>query len=120
MIVTFHSLDNDNNKIYFKSEAQIIDDYIVFDDKSIENTKIYLKYNSSSVIFKRVGNTNMSIEYIQDKITTGTYKNELGLEFNFSVDTTSFSIEKDKIIIEYNMYIEKDYISSHKIWILLR
>ena len=64
MIVTFHSIDNENEKVFFKTKGEQKDNSILFKDESMPNTTIELKINSSSVELIRSGdyNTNMVFE----------------------------------------------------------
>lgn len=118
MQVTFHSIDNENNKIFFKSLASKNDNIISFEDKSTMNTTIFLEIKDLSIIFIRKGSINMNIELILNNRTPAKYKNEMGLEFDFEVFTNKLIIEKNKITIEYIMFLDNEEISSHKIWIL--
>lgn len=118
MIITFHSLDNEGNKVFFKSEAEIIGKYFIFDDKSQENTKIKLMYDTSSINIERIGNTNMKINLSLDEITNSKYSNSLGLKFDFKVKTNELDIKSNKLYAMYDLILDENVISTHKIWII--
>lgn len=120
MIASFYSVDDENNKIIFKSNYEIKDNTIIFEDKSYENTKIYLYKFKDRLIFKRVGNCNMTLELIEGQALEAYYANELGLEFKFIAKCNKLSLDNNRIDIEYDMILDNDLLSSHKIWIILR
>lgn len=118
MILTFHSLDSDSNKVFFKSEYEIIDGKYIFDDKSVKNTRIIMKINDdNTIIFKRIGDINMEMLLDVNNNTLCKYKNEMGLEFELIISTNSVKITGKKVEIDYDSKIY-DVISNHKIWIL--
>ncbi|MGM9969701.1 MAG: DUF1934 family protein [Anaeroplasma sp.] len=119
MQVTFHSLDSDENKIFFKSDAHYENDYIVFEDKSCQNTIIYLKIDSIINLIRK-GKVNTNISFIEGIKTDCHYNNDIGLEFDFQVLTNNININKNKITIEYTMFLDGKEFSTHKIWILLQ
>lgn len=118
MKVTFHSLDNDGNKVFFKSDAKNVDSYIEFIDKSTENTSIRLKYDTSSIIIERVGNINMVLNLELNKTTGCMYKDNLGLELDLEIKTNELEVKNNKLYANYDLILDKNVISSHKIWIL--
>lgn len=118
MILTFHSIDNDDNKIIYKTEYIKKDNLITFDDKSMENTQIHLTIESDSIHFQRVGDNEMDLMLIYNQKTTGFYKNSIGLEFEFEVFTSGLTINSKRISIKYTMFLEGNPMSTHKIWIL--
>ena len=118
MMLTFHSIDDENNKIIFKSEYKKNNNIIIFEDKSVENTMIFLTINEDNIIFERKGNINMKLILHKNIKTQGYYQNELGLDFKFNIITSKLEYNKNKINIGYSMYLDEDLISTHKIWIL--
>lgn len=118
MKLTFHSIDDENNKIIYKSDYVKNNNTIIFDDKSVENTKVYLEINNDNIIFERKGNINMKINLTLNKKTEGYYQNDIGLDFKFYIVTNKIENNKNKITIEYSMYLDEDLMSTHKIWIL--
>ena len=119
MNLTFYSIDSNEDKvIYTVPYKELSSTSLEFEDKTIENTIIRLDINNtSSILFKRIGNVDMEMNLILNKKTIGYYKNHLGLEFEFSVLTNKIEFIDNKLIIEYNMTINDDE-SSHKLSIL--
>ena len=120
MEVSFYSLDNDNNKIIYKSEYKKINNTIIFKDKSLENTDLYITIENDHLVIKRVGQVTMTFKAKLKEITDVYYKNEMGLEFNFKVKTTSIILKDNRIDLEFLMILDNEVINSHKIWIIIR
>lgn len=120
MQVFFYSLDNQNNKVSFNTAYKREDNKIIFEDKSIENTVIYLYIYKDKLILERKGSVEMKISFIKNKSIPSYYKNQLGLEFNFIAKCHKLTITENRIDIEYDMILDNDLISSHKIWIIMR
>lgn len=117
MKITFYSLDDEKNKIFFKSEGKKIDNCIIFEDKSYDNTVIKLELYSSSIILNREGNVNMKLILKKNEASECFYQNEMGLEFKFMAFCKDLIIKENRIDIEYDMILDEDILSSHKIWI---
>lgn len=117
MELVFYSLDNDNNKVFFRTDYEKKDNRIIFQDKSIENTMIYLTINGNSLLFERKGNTSMIMSLEEGKNTSGHYESSTGLFFDFVTKTKILSIIDNQIKIEYSLYVQEEEMSSHKIWI---
>ena len=83
MELVFYSLDNENNKVFFRTDFKKIDNKIVFSDKSMENTTIYLTINGNSLVFERKGNTSMMMVLEEGITHSGHYENNTGLFFFF-------------------------------------
>lgn len=120
MKVFFYSIDDEKNKINFNTEGFYENDYLVFSDKSIPNTKIYLKYENNTLIFKRFGFVNMNVRLHHQEKTNAWYKNDMGLEFNFITFTKVLNYKDNRIDIEYDMILDNKVYSTHKIWIIIR
>ena len=117
MELVFYSLDNDNNKVFFRADYERKNNQIVFVDKSIENTMIYLTINGNSLIFERKGNTSMTMTLMENIETFGHYESSTGLFFDFSIITKKLMVLDKRIEIEYTLSILGDVIGTHKIWI---
>lgn len=117
MEITFYSLDDENNKVFFKSKGIKENNIISFIDKSNDNTTILLEQNTSSIIFYRKGDIDMKMILEKNIINSCYYKNQNGLEFDFKVYCKELIIKEKRIDIEYDMILDEDIISSHKIWI---
>lgn len=118
MNVKFKSVDNENNIIEFDSSYVLEQNVYIFDDKSSENTKIYLKNNNGVINIKREGNVSMNITLSTNGKHKGSYKNNEGLMFDFYVLTKELIIKSNNIYATYDLIIENDIINSHKMWIL--
>ncbi len=120
MEVSFYSIDNENNRISYKSEAKIENGFIVFEDKSLDSTNVYIKKENDSLTILRAGKINMEIKLIPDTLTTGAYQNDIGVEFEFNTFCKKLLLSEKRYDAEYDIILDKDIISSHKIWIILR
>ena len=118
MIAHFKSVDKDGNVTIFDSLCEYSDGIYKFKDIATENTYIYISIDASTVSIIRKGNTNMELFLAYGMKTTGYYKNNLGLEFNFLAETTDLSINSDRIYASYSLFVENDLVNQHKMWIL--
>ncbi len=119
MEVVFHSLDDKGEKVFFRSKCEVINNKIIFDDKSTENTKITIT-PGQPMRFTRAGNVNMEIMFSLNERTRCYYNSkDVGFDFEFEVYTDRLIVESNRISIEYTMFLYGDKLSSHKIWILL-
>jgi len=113
---------SETNKVNFISDYEIQNESIyVFDDKSLENTKLCIDVKSNEeILFERYGDTNMNVRFIPGVKTKGEYSNSMGLEFGFHVHTKNIEILDKKITVEYDLYIDGEYNDSIKIYMLLK
>lgn len=120
MVVSFFSVDNQNNRVCFKSEAVYENNTLVFQDKSVRDTYIHVTKHKDKLCFERKGSVCMSMELELGCRRTGFYKNALGLEFSFTSYCHILKITEKKIEMEYDMILDGDVLSKHKIWIIIR
>ena len=118
MLLSFRSLDSFDNEISYKAEYQKNDNTYVFDDLSAENTKTFLTIDGDVVRIKRTGDTESEFTFSENLKLPGYYKNNLGVNAELSIFTKKINIKSDKIYLEYDLILDDDVISSHKIWIL--
>lgn len=118
-MLTFHSIDSDNNKVIYSTDYKREDNKVIFKDKSAENTDIILTINNDlSLTFERKGDVNMLLPLALGEKKAGFYKSSNGLAFDLNVKTLFLEIKNNKISVEYELYV-MDIIQTHKIWILL-
>lgn len=120
MKVAFLSLDDENNKIHFESEASRKENEIIFLDQTTPNTTIEFKIESESVTMVRTGDVNSYMEFVLNKKTKGNYQNIMGLEFDFEVLCTYFLITTNKIRLDYELILDEHTKTMHKISLLLK
>lgn len=118
MKVTFLSLDDDNNKVYFTSDYSKVDDQIVFLDKSTPNTEIHLKIKDEEVILERIGSVNMQMIFNLKHLTKGFYNNDMGLDFNFQIKCHKLLCRNKKVNVEYDLILEDGQKLGHKFSLL--
>lgn len=118
MNLTFYSVDSNDEKVVYNTPFVRDENQIIFLDKSVSNTTIYLTILENSLLFERKGDIEMSLPLEMGKKTHCHYKNELGLEFDFLVLTNELLISSKRIEMEYSLFLEGDTISTHKITIL--
>lgn len=119
MKVTFLSLDDEKNKVYFESEAARKDNEIIFVDKTYPNTTIELTLYEDKVQFIRTGYVNSKMIFIENKKTKGIYQNEMGLEFDFDIYCSRLDVNKNRIVIHYTLVLDEYMKTNHKISLLL-
>lgn len=112
MIVSFVSIADENNKIEFTAKAEVRLDEIIFEDKSMSNTMISIKHENSSIILKRFGATNMLMEYRLGCLTSGYYRNNEGIDFEFEIYTRYLKVGNDKYSVSYDMIVENEIVSK--------
>lgn len=120
MIVSFNSLDEELNKVSFVSKAKRINDIIVFEDKSVNDTMINLKIRNNSIIIDRSGHVNLYMEFKENNIFKTKYKSNDGLEFDFEIFCNMLDIKQNRIDIEYDMILDDFTKTHHKIWVLMK
>lgn len=117
MKLKFQSSNNDADLVEFETQYISENNKIIFDDLSIENTKIIIDIlDEFNVNFKRVGNINMDILFSLNNDKIASYSNNLGVSFDFNVFTNKLVIKNDQIIVEYESNI-MDFKQKHKIFI---
>lgn len=120
MKVTFHSLDSNDNKVFFRSTCVKNGNEYRFKDKSAANTEISLSIRGNEVLFSRRGEIEMDLLINPTEKTEGHYKNSMGLLLNFMVTTSLLKIEENRIEMEYSLFFDEEMLSTHKIWVLFR
>ncbi len=118
MIVSFFSVDEELNRVSFKSEAKQIDNSIIFEDKSAKDTTINLEIYDDKIIIDRVGSVNTFMEFRLNQTFETKYKSDAGLEFDFKIFCNLLEIKQNRIDIEYDMILDEITKFHHKLWIL--
>ena len=118
MKVTFLSIDDQKNKVYFESEASKKDGEFIFLDKTSIDTTIELSILTDEVKFVRTGKINSVMKFKENKITKGYYQNDMGLEFDFDIHCPKLSIEEKRIVIFYTLILDEYMKTNHKISLL--
>ena len=120
MIVSFFSVDEELNKISFKSDAKRINNSIIFEDKSVKDTIINLEIYDDKIIIDRSGYVNTYFEFRLNETFNTKYKSGDGLEFEFKIFCNLLEIKQNRIDIEYDMILDDFTQFHHKLWLLLR
>ena len=119
MRLSFHSISDNEDKIFYETSYVKEDNELVFLDKTCENTTNHLIFIDDKIKLVRTGEINMEMLFDLSKDTIGNYSNNMGLEFSFIIRCYNLKVTKNKILIEYNMILDEFTSSTHKIWILL-
>lgn len=119
MKVKFLSLDDQNEKNYFESDASRSGQDIIFLDKTTPNTTIEFSFLEDSVKMIRTGDVNSFMEFKLNETTKGKYHNLLGLEFDFNVLCTKLEVADNKIRIDYILILDEYIQTNHKISLLI-
>ena len=120
MIISFYSIDEELNKVSFKSDAKIVNNSIIFEDKSVKDTIINLEIYDNKIIIDRSGFINTYFEFRLNEFFNTKYKSEEGLEFEFKIFCNLLEIKQNRIDIEYDMILDENIKFHHKLWIILR
>ncbi len=115
MKISFLSMDQEQNKTYFVSDAVVNQNTYIFADNSTEDVFIHLTIEKEDVYINRQGEIKMSMHFREGMILPASYKNSLGLEFEFEILCTKLTILDKKILIWYDMLIKDCATSSFKI-----
>lgn len=118
MRVAFLSMDEEKNKIYFETDCFKKDNQISFTDKSIPNTLINIELKENAVILNRTGETEMWMIFKENTKTSGFYKNQSGLSFDFEIVCHKLLRNDRKIMVYYDLVLDKVEVHSHKISLL--
>ena len=118
MFVQFYSFI-DGQKVLIEGQAINKDGFIGLYDKENEGY-IYFKINNNTCHFKRTGVSNMDLVFDLSKNTVGHYHNNLGLDFNIIVKTKRLELSNQKIIIEYDYYLDNEYQQTVKLYLITK
>ena len=99
MKISFLSIDNEKNRIFFSSEAVKSNDELAFVDGTTPNTTIHLITIDNKLKLIRDGSVKMEMIFIDKEKTKGTYRNEMGLEFEFDIFCHELIIEEQRYVI---------------------
>lgn len=118
MKVTFLSMDEDENKVFFESDASFCEDEIVFADKSLTDTTLYLRFEPDRLNLRREGQVFMRLSFRQHHKTDGFYRDSFGLEIPLTVLCTFLKVEAKKTIVHYELWWDEQMKTKHKILLL--
>ena len=118
MKVSFISIDDEKNKISFSTETIKSDNRYTFQDKTSQNTMIEIEVLEPCVRLTRTGDISMYMLFDLNNITSGSYENKEGLEFEFEIKTDKLEVQNSKIRIDYSMIMDNQVLSSHKLSLL--
>lgn len=118
MKVSFLSMDDNDNKVSFTTDVIKKDNRYLFNDLSTTNTQIEMEILGNNIRLVRTGDITMYMLFDSNFQTSGSYKNTEGLSFDFEIKTTRLDILSNKIRIDYDMIIENETLSSHKLSLL--
>lgn len=117
MLVTFEMV-TENLNIDFKVFGKREGNTIIFPDKSTPNTTIYLTIYPDKVEIERKGSVTMYQCFKPCSKEKGSYRNNMGLEFEIYSFTTEMIATENSITIFYEHYIQDNWQSSNKLKIL--
>ena len=117
MLVTFQMI-SENVNIDFKVFGKRENNTLIFPDKSVPNTTMYVTILADGVEIVRKGSVDMKQTFKFNQKLEGYYKNNMGIEFNLSSFTTEISITENTILIFYEHYLENNWQSSNKLKII--
>ncbi len=118
--IHFYSYQDGLDTISFETKVDVSNDKYSFKDESYEDTFIEFLFNENEIEFKRFGKINNLMTFRLNEYTKATYKNDMGLEFEYEVLTKEIFIKDDKIKITYDYFMDKEKISSVKIILILK
>lgn len=118
-MLKFTSFSSDLETQTFETNYEITKTgYISFVDKSALDTKIYIKEIDNSFIIKRLGNISMQMTLQEGKTTKAIYKDINGVSMEFETKCLSFKSAPNQFDVVYELILDKNVISTHKLNIL--
>lgn len=117
MKIKFYSFI-DKQKTSIETDLIKENDWYKFYDKDNEGF-IYYKIENSTLRFKRCGLANMNLLFDLNNDTVAHYENKLGLSFDMLIKTKRLSISKEKIIIDYDYYLDGTFQSNVKLYLIV-
>lgn len=115
--VKFHSFI-DSEHLTLEEELFNHNDYMGFKDKTNDGF-IYYKREGHTLRFKREGNAKMNLLFDPNKTTICHYENKLGLSFDMLVKTKRLIFSDEKIIIDYDYYLDGSLQSNVKLYLII-
>ena len=117
-MLEFYSIDDENNEVHYMSSYERQCDTFIFEDKTVENTQVLLTIGNVSRI-KREGKISMDFWFDANNLTQGIYENDMGLSVIFTIKTNELFFKNNTFYVSYDLYLDDDKLSSHKIRIKL-
>lgn len=117
MKIKFHSFI-DKQRTSIETDLIKESDWFKFYDKENEGF-IYYKIEGSTLRFKRSGISNMNLLFDLNNNTVAHYENKLGLSFDMLIKTKRLSISKEKVIIDYDYYLDGTFQSNVKLYLIV-
>lgn len=117
MKIKFYSFI-DKQKTSIETDLIKESDWYKFYDKDNEGF-IYYKIENSTLRFKRCGLANMNLLFDLNNNTVAHYENKLGVSFDMLIKTKRLSISKEKIIIDYDYYLDGTFQSNVKLYLIV-
>ena len=116
MKVIFHSFI-DKEHVVIEEELFPSGEYLGFKDKTNDGF-IYYKKDGDRLHFKREGNASMNLLFDRTKSTVCHYENKMGLSFDMLIKTKRLVFSPEKIIIEYDYYLDGSFQSNVKLYLI--
>ncbi len=113
-MLRFYSIDSDENEVKYFSPFVRNGNTLLFEDKSTKDTKVFLTIGENIKI-ERKGLINMSFLFDLDNLTIGTSENELVLKSEFMIKSYDSLMSNNNITISYDLYLDSEKISGHRI-----
>lgn len=118
MRISFYSFSDDDT-IRLEAEGNQNNNIISFYDKENVLVEYIIDEINGILEIRRTGQVNSSMLFKKGKKTISKYQTVDGLDIDFLVHCHSLNIEKNKIVVEYQLSLDDNIINNYKIWLLI-
>ena len=117
MLIYFEMI-NENFNINYKVFGEKKDNVLIFKDKSVSNTMMYVDFSNDMVEITRTGHVNMNQQFKLNQRLVGSYKDQTGIEANIASFTKEMVVNDNMIMLVYDYYLDNELLSCNKLKII--
>lgn len=119
MKIHFYSF-SDTGNVSYDAECEFSNNTYSFKEEE-SNSLIKFTINSDgTILMNRIGENSLSMLFDLDKLTKSHFKNSMGLEFDFTVNTKEINITTKGFMVNYTYYVDEKTSQNVKICLLVK